>query len=582
MAVTEKRASDQKQASPDIPREEKKSRFDLRALLETSRLLIDSHDAGFILNNLLLISMGKIMASRAAILWFHPVRNEHTVLMKKGPFKTETTLRITRKPFKNRNTVFCDEFEELRPLCDQGISLLVTLKSSERHLGFLALGPKAGGKPVSPEEIEILESFAFMSGIAIANSELVGELKKTNRRLDYKVQELYTLFDLSKEFNASVDRDQITRLFKFTLLGQLFVRRFFLILNRPDKPMLVSWNGLGRVLNEQEMRDLFTLEKDIIMIDDRVRSKLPFLAEMQIHLLLKLHNDGGDPAIIGLGKRANGLDFEQTDFNFLISIGNLALMSIQKTYLLEDRIEKERLEEELHIARTIQQKLLPDNVPDVKGLDVAAKNVPSYQVGGDYYDLIRDERGALTMAIADVTGKGVPASLLMANLQSVLHVLHPFDIGMEEATGQINALIYQNTPSDKFISFFWGRYNPDNGVLEYVNAGHNPPLLIPGRGNPQLLTEGGVLLGAMPTLMPYKTGTVRLKPGDILVLYTDGITEAMNQSGEEYDETRLLEFVSENRELEPEALIEGIISDVKSFSSDNIGDDLTMIICKKA
>lgn len=556
------------------------SRIGLRTILDTSRLLIESHDIDFVLNNLLLISMGKLMCSRAAIFWYHPRKSSYSIIKSKGRHHLSGTLSVKRDLFKQQNTILCAGHKELEPLADQGFVLLTAIQNSERHLGLLALGGRLDPNPVTGEDLEILESLVFMSGIAITNSELVGELRTANRKLDYKIQELFTLFDLSKSFNASIDREEIKRIFKFTLLGQLFIRRFFLIMCRNGVPVPVTHNGLGMQLDEQQMKSLFSLEKSIIMVDDDLRKKLPFLELAQIHLLLKLNDDGRDPAIIGLGKRANGKEFEQTDFNFLISLGNLALMSIQKTYLLEDQIEKERMEEELSIARSIQQRLLPDVTPDIPGLQLSAKNIPSHQVGGDYYDLIRDKKNNLTMAIADVTGKGIPASLLMANLQSVLHILQPFDIGMVEATAQINSLIYQNTPSDKFISFFWAYYNHATRVIRYVNAGHNPTILLRKGKEPRLLSEGGVLLGAMPAMMPYTCEDVPLEKDDILVLYTDGVTESMDEASEEFAEHRLIDSVLKRRDESTDAILNGIISDVRAYCDNNLGDDLTLIVCK--
>jgi phosphoserine phosphatase RsbU/P len=563
----------------NVPDDERKSRFGLRTLLDTSRLLIESHDIDFILNNLLLISMGKLMVNRAAILWFHPKKNIHSVRTSKGRLNLPVEIAIRRDFFKKQATALCADHAEFDHICRHGIEMLIAIRNSERHFGFLALGPKMDRTPPSGDEVEVLESLVSMSAIAVSNSELVSELRATNRKLDYKVQELFTLFDLSKSFNASIDRDEIKRIFKFTLLGQLFVRRFFLVTMRRGEPRIESQNGLGMELDREQMHVLFALDRSIVMVDDDLRRRYPFLEQAQIHLILKINNEGQEPAVIGLGKRANGVEFEQTDLNFLISLGNLALMSIQKTYLLEDQIEKERMEEELSIARSIQQRLLPDNPPETPNLQIAATNVPSYQVGGDYYDLISDDNRNLTLAIADVTGKGVPASLLMANLQSVLHILQPFNIGLVEATGQINALIYQNTPSDKFISFFWGCYYHESRTLRYVNAGHNPPLLFRKGIAPQQLSDGGVLLGAMPTMMPYHEETVRLQKGDVIVMYTDGITEAM-KGEEEFDERRLIACVEKRMDQHPEDIMRAIISDVTDFCDNRFTDDLTLIVCK--
>lgn len=555
-------------------------RADLQALLETSRLLIESHDESFVLNNLLLVCMGKLMVQRAAVFLYEPSQKRYALAAAKGRVSLDETGSGLRDLFRQKNSFACDEHPFLSELCDHEFTVVIALQNSKRHLGFLALGNKTHKKPVTPAEIEILEGIVFISGIALSNSRLVNELRNTNRKLDAKVQELFTLFDLGKTFSASHNRREIRRIFRFTLLGQFFVRTFFLLGMREGTACLMASNGLAEVPEEHQQLTLLGLEKNIIHVDQELASAFPFLKSSGITLLLKLHNEGEEPAIFGLGARANDKLFEPVDYPFLIALGNLALMTLQKTWLLEAQIEKERMQEELNIARSIQQKLLPESIPEIAGLHIAARNVPSYEVGGDYFDLIRDPQGTLTMAIADVTGKGVPASLIMANLQSVLHLLHPPHSSLVEATGRINSLMYQNTPADKFISFFWAWFQPKNRELFYVNAGHNPPLLFRQGSAPVELSMGGVLLGAMPTLSPYEQGQIQLQTGDLLLLYTDGVTEAMNEVEEEYGEERMLACVNRHLDLPPDALLDRLLHDVQSFCKNRFSDDLTVIICR--
>ncbi|MDI6401326.1 SpoIIE family protein phosphatase [Balneolaceae bacterium ANBcel3] len=564
----------------DSSKYDRRNRFDLRTLLDTSRLLIESHDADFVCNHLLLISMGKLMISKAAILWYQPAEKNYFLSQKKGKFDFPDTLNLPAEVFKEQRVYFCDEIPELKPLCDLGINLVVAIQNSDHHFGLLALGPKVGNLSLNRDDIDILEGFVYMSAIALSNSELVGELKSANRKLDFKVQELHTLFDLSKAFNASTDREEIKRLFKYTLLGHHFIRRFFLVGCRDNQPVILAESGIKEKPDKNTLQKLFSINNPVSFVNETSFSSSEFLKENHIHLLIKLNHEDGDPAILALGKRANGLEYEHSDFNFLTSLGNLVFMSIQKTYLLEDRIEKERMEEELNIARNIQQKLFPSTIPEINGLRVAASNVPSFQVGGDYYDLISNGGEELTIAIADVTGKGVPASLIMANLQSILHILHPINLPLNQITGQINDLIYNNTPADKFVSFFWGCYHSENRTFRYVNAGHNPPVLIKKHTDTAYLSDGGVLLGAMPTLSPYVEGQITLEKGDILVMYTDGVTEAMNDSFEEYGEARLIRLIQKHRDLNPDTLLEKIVSDVDRFCESAFSDDLTIIVCQ--
>lgn len=541
----------------------RQARFELKTLLDTSRLLIGSTDPDFVLNNLLLIAMGKVMSSRAAIVLWDPVLGQYEVRKSKG-----------RTGFEEKQVIPSPQTS--RP---ESLPGLFEIRTQSRHIGYLLTGPKADGRPYDPKEVDFLENLVNISAVAITNSMLVRELKQTNLKLDRKVQELHTLFDLSKEFNATVDREPILKIFKFALLGQLFIRSFFFIHVIEDaEPELLVMNGLKVPPGPDVLRALMAVKGQTIHVGDRLRQEIPFLEANQIEVMVRL-NLQDESAVLGVGKRATGEPYAESDFNFLSSLGNLALMSIQKTQLLLERIAKEKIEEELSIARTIQERLLPNPIPAVASLDMAAMNVPTQQVGGDYYDVIR--RGDdVYLAIADVTGKGIPASLLMANLQAMLHVLTPVTGTLGEVTGRINDIIYQNTPSDKFISFFWARYGMGNGILEYVNAGHNPPYVFRADGEQVALSEGGMLLGAMPTFIPYEHGRYRMQEGDVVVMYTDGVTEALNEVDEEYGEDRLREVIRLNLALDAAGIQAAIVRDVRRFTKDTYSDDITMLVVK--
>jgi serine phosphatase RsbU (regulator of sigma subunit) len=192
----------------------------------------------------------------------------------------------------------------------------------------------------------------------------------------------------------------------------------------------------------------------------------------------------------------------------------------------EEAVERERLDRELRMAREIQDRLLPHEMPEVPGFEVTGTSVPSLQVGGDYFDFLDLGDGKLGVAIGDVSGKGVPAALLMANLQALLQgqVIHPS--GVAEIVARINDLLARSIDPSRFASFFYGVLDRNAATFTCTNAGHNPPLLLRADGPIEQLTVGGLLLGMLPS-MPYQQQTVTLGPGDVLVMYTDGITEAV-------------------------------------------------------
>ena len=563
--------------------EERQSRFELRTLLETSRMLIESQEPDFVLNNLLLITMGKLLVPKGMILINKGLGEKYLVSRVKGrnDLQENDTIKLELdKEDLEHSVLHGENYPDL--VTKLGLpegSIFFNLRTTNHHLGFLCLGPKGNKQPLTDSELEFIESLTIISSVAIANSRMFQELRLINRKLDRKVHDLNTLLELSKDFNLMVDRDEIARTFKFAMLGQMLIRTFFFVLDVDNEKSIVASSGLKEQPSEKELDKLFELE-DVFYCDQE--HDCPFLEKNDIKLLIALRFQNEKIGVVGVGAPANKEPYGKEQVNFLQSLGNLALLTIQKTLLLEERIEKQRMEEELNLAKTIQEGLLPSPIPTISGFDLVATNISSRQVGGDYFDILETPDQGHILAIADVTGKGVPASLLMANLQSMLHALAPIDISLADATGSINDIIHDNTPSDKFITFFWGKLSPDGKQFNYVNAGHNNPLLFrEGSEEPEELDAGGVILGAMPTMMPYNAASVDLQPGDVLVCYTDGVTEAMNpEHTEEYEEERLIDCLKKNLNNSSQDIMNAVINDITDFSDGVQYDDITMLVLK--
>ncbi|MDZ7808709.1 MAG: SpoIIE family protein phosphatase [Gracilimonas sp.] len=566
-----------------IDNEERQSRFALRTLLETSKMLVESQDPDFVLNNLLLITMGKLLVTKGIILIQNGAENSYRVSKIKGQNALNEdeliTLPVNDQNLKKSVIKGADNLELVEKLGLTEKALLFNLKTTNHHLGFLCLGAKGNGQPLSPSELEFIESLAIISSVAIANSRMFQELRLINRKLDRKVHDLHTLLELSKDFNLMVDQDDIARTFKFAMLGQMLIRTFFFALDIDGEKSLISSSGLKEKPSQEELKKLYELE-DVSYCEDG--HDCPFLDKNDIKLVIALRFQNEKIGVVGVGAPANKAEYGKEEVDFLQSLGNLALLTIQKTMLLEERIENKRMEEELELARTIQRGLFPSPVPQIEGFDLKATNISSRQVGGDYFDIVETPDGGHILAIADVTGKGVPASLLMANLQSMLHALAPIDITLSQATNSINNIIHHNTPADKFITFFWGKISKCGTYFEYVNAGHNNPLLLrEGKDEPVELDKGGVILGAIETLAPYESETVELKKNDVLVLYTDGVTESMNPDNtEEYGEERLEACIKNHLDKDSQSIMNAVIKDIKAFSDDTQYDDITMLVIK--
>ena len=572
-------------------------RFDLQALYETSRLLSASLDLDFVIENLLLTAMSKLLVMRGAVLLCDPAENACRVAAAKGRLGIAPGDRLVVDAMPSEEGL---EGSALPPaLAVHGFALALPVAHSHRPIGWLALGKKATGQSFAPAEMEFVRSLVHMSSAAVHNALLVEELQAANRDLDARVQELNTLFDLSQEFNAATGRPQLARLLSFALMGQMMVRKHLFLFRRSSVASgegaralqgtveVITSKGLG----EAELRshvtsalcDLETLVRFDEAEGDEASDKPAWAAlrEQGFALALPIRQQEATCAVLCLGPKMSGQPYEAGDVEFLYSLGNLAYVSIQNSYLVEEQIEKERLEKEIRLARDIQQRLLPRALPDVGGLDLAAANRPSREVGGDYYDVMPLEGGRLLLAIADVTGKGVPASLLMANLQAALHALIPADLTLEEATVRINHVVCDNTDPATFITFFHGIYHPADRRFTYVNAGHNPPLRVRPEGQVEELEAGGLLLGVMRSA-PYEHGTLQLEAGDVVALFTDGVTEAMSADDEEYSEERLRACLKKHRGASAQSILDAVREEIRLFTGDPafLSDDLTMIVLK--
>jgi serine phosphatase RsbU (regulator of sigma subunit) len=307
-------------------------------------------------------------------------------------------------------------------------------------------------------------------------------------------------------------------------------------------------------------------------------------AQLAFPLVAGAPDSGASGEIVGvllLGRKITQtrIPFEETA---LVSfIARQVGTSLMNGAMHQEQMESRLLQEEVATARRIQQQLLPEEPPNLPGWEVAASNSPSRHVGGDYHDFLPLPGGILGVAIADVSGKGVPAALLMSNLQAALRGRMLAETSIEAIVRDVNRTMCRNTGAESFISFFLGSLDPGNGVLRYTNAGHNAPLLVRSDGTVEALEDGGLLLGVFPEAT-YEEGQVELYQGDLLVMYTDGVTEASNAAGDMYSEKRLVESLVKWRGHDASGVHRRLLDEVRTFQ-DGLppDDDLTVILLKR-
>jgi sigma-B regulation protein RsbU (phosphoserine phosphatase) len=305
------------------------------------------------------------------------------------------------------------------------------------------------------------------------------------------------------------------------------------------------------------------------------------LLALGLRVVVPMQTQGQTKGLVLLGEKLSREAFSPVDLEFLSSLVNLAVISLENARLFREAIEKQKLEDELLIAREIQKGLLPDVIPAIPGIEIAATNISSKQVGGDYYDVLSVDEHRHIIAIGDVSGKGTPAALLMANLQATIRALAPLDLSLSEFTQRVNDLMCRNTGGNKFVTFFWGVIDDRLRTLTYVNAGHNYPLLLRNDGTSARLDRGGMILGVVRTEVPYEQDVIHLEPGDLMVLFTDGVSEAMNTNAVEYGEARLEALLPSILHCSAQEIADEIYRDVQLHTKGAPqSDDITMMIVK--
>jgi len=273
--------------------------------------------------------------------------------------------------------------------------------------------------------------------------------------------------------------------------------------------------------------------------------------------------------------------FTEDHLKVLTTLASVAAIRVENARLIEARLERERFERELALASEIQQRFQPTAPPHVSGYELQGISFPCYEIGGDYYDFIEREDGRLVIALGDVSGKGTAAALLMSSLHAAIHAQSASHDSLVATISAVNRYLADNIPTNRFVTLFYAELDPESGALSFLNAGHNPPLIIHSAGTVEQLASGGLPLGIKPDA-EYREGRTQLQHGDVLVIYSDGVTEAVSPTGEEFGATRLYEVVSRNIEASAAGIRDRIESSLTKFAQGtSAADDITLVIVKR-
>ncbi len=398
------------------------------------------------------------------------------------------------------------------------------------------------------------------------------------------------LRNLGRELQTTIElEDLLTRSIR-TIAESLLLRRAYLVaLPRSDILVRTGAGPPPAAEDQSLLPDLLArlpLSADSVRLTDPVpgltlADRALLVGRLGISVILPLHWRGETVGALLLGEKLTGTDYTSEDVSLLSTLAGQMSVSLQNALLVREREQVVRIEEELRLARQIQRSFLHSEFPATPRFDVHAVNIPSKEVGGDFYDLVPATDGVFLVAIADVAGKGVPAALLSSMLQASLRTQAGSIASVGEILRNINTLVYRATSVHQFATFFIARVENDTLHMTFSNAGHNYPVVIRREGEPLFLARGGIVLGILDGAA-YEEERLHLRTGDLVVLYTDGISEAMNRDGELYGDARLYQLVGDfPHHLSAREVAERVFESLREFlDGEEARDDMTLMVLR--
>ncbi|MGV3541285.1 MAG: PP2C family protein-serine/threonine phosphatase [Rufibacter sp.] len=395
------------------------------------------------------------------------------------------------------------------------------------------------------------------------------------QELNLKKLELAALLEITKAINANLPEEALYKIYHFTLLAQLNIRRLSLFLIDEEWECKVSF-GTEHNFREielpreiTELREITALSK--LNIDRRwhdFETVIPIIHNNRVLAFVMIGNVHAYYTTLG------ALSFVQT-------LSNIILVAMENRRLERHRLAQEAVRKEVEIAREVQNMLFPKSLPNNQDFSIHATYIPHSSIGGDYYDFIPIDKDQFLFCVADVSGKGVPASLLMSNFQAGLRTILRQTTNLSTIVSELNDLIYRNAVAEKFITCFLGIYNRASRELSYVNAGHNASILMYENNTFRLLEEGCTMLGIFDELPFLSVTKVLVPPQSFVFCYTDGLTEVFNQEDDEFGVENTIKFLQCCRYVSSRNIHTQLLHEINTYSSGaSFHDDITLLSCR--
>ena len=412
-----------------------------------------------------------------------------------------------------------------------------------------------------------------MSGFSKIRDKLSG-IEALERELNLKQLQVNRLLNITQAINNNVSAEGLFEMYKSFLGWEIGVKKMALFVKEEHEWSCASAIGIDNEVLEVDVSDQLTKYTRLNNVED---SEHPLIKEFDV--VIPVRHKEHPIAYVFIG----GFGEDEDMYNkvqFITTITNVIAVAIENKRLFKRQLEQERLKREMELASEMQRMLIPEVMPSKSFYELASIYKPHLGVGGDYFDFIEFDDGKVVFCIGDISGKGVAAALLMANFQANFHTLINKRTSLDEFIHDLNKSVNLITKGDRFITFFIAEYDTNDQTLRYVNAGHNPPVLVT-ESTVFLLNQGCTILGSFQELPAVDIGTLNLSEEAIILTFTDGLTDLKNGDGEFLDEPVLYEFVKKHY-TKPAATFNSLLMEhIEAFKGNQVyPDDFTVLTCK--
>ena len=458
-------------------------------------------------------------------------------------------------------------------------NLWVPLSAEGELHGLLRLGDVPPGE--SPEGAALL---SFLLGAVVATHRLARQVREAEFEVKARLLELESLYDLGLSLGGQLDLSALADEVLFRSISLTDAGKGTLVLFEETGAVLLERSVGGEVVAAGDAGAWTLPESGVVNNAADVEPTAGMkLDRCQKCLAVPISVPGRRAGVLAVADKESRdgrvLDFTATDARLLALFANQAAGAIETARLHKDAIEKERIERELELAAGIQRQILPRDVPAVAGLEIAARNRPTRQVGGDYFDFFPLSGGRLAFLVADVSGKGVPAALLVSTVHAAVHLQIDEAKTVAELVGRIDRHLQKYAATRKFLTCFFGLFEPEAGTLRYVSAGHNPALLRRTSGAVEPIKATGVPIGMFPNAT-WREESLAIEHGDLLCVYSDGITEALDAADEEFGLERLTRLLTADA---PGRVCDSVFDAVSAFAGGAPQyDDQTLLLLRRS